>query len=52
MNSEVNSVHFNEMKERRSWLLDDNTADELYEYQNLTVFKNNCSSFSINFAKI
>ena len=35
------------MKERHC-LLGENTADELYEYQNLGVFKNYCSSFSTN----
>ena len=35
------------MKER-SWLLGDSTVVELYEYQNLGVFKNYCSSFSTN----
>ena len=35
------------MKER-SWLLGDNTVDELYEYQNLGVFKNYCGCFSTN----
>ena len=44
---EAKSVHFNEMTER-SWLLGDNTVDELYDYQNLGVFKNYCSSFSTN----
>ena len=44
---EAKSVHFNEMKER-SWLLGDNTVNELYEYQNLGVFKNYCGSFSTN----
>ena len=39
------SVHFSEMKEC-SWLLGDNTVDELCEYQNLGVFKNFCGSFS------
>ena len=47
MYGETKSVHFNEMKER-SWLLGDNTVDELYEYQNLLVFKNCCGSFSTN----
>ena len=47
MYCEAKSAHFNEMKEC-SWLLGDNTVAELYEYQNLGVFKNYCSSFSTN----
>ena len=47
MYGEAKSVHFNEMKER-SWLLGEYTVDELYEYQNLGVFKNYCGSFSTN----
>ena len=47
MYGEAKSVHFNEMKEC-SWLLGDNTVDELYEYQNLGVFKNYYGSFSTN----
>ena len=38
---EAKSVRLDEMKER-SWLLSDNTVNELYEYQNLGVFKNYC----------
>ena len=44
---ETKSVHFNEMKEG-SWLLGDDTVDELYKYQNFWLFKIYCDAFSTN----
>ena len=41
---ETKPVHFEEMKERE-WILGDGTADELYEYKNLGVLKNDIGSF-------
>ena len=51
MYGEAKPVHFNEMKER-SWLLGENTVDELYEYQNLGVFKTIAALFLQTLTKI
>ena len=34
--------------QERSWTLDVETVDELYEYKSLRVYKNYCSSFNAN----